>query len=325
MLALTKSLFKKFSSKGKKLLNTINGNGNEAIYQLFPEILHPIQYPEGETEQSLFSYLQDFRLDGHTGNELENYLGQDFKRFVYTLNLASPESSHGKSLLEVGANPYFTSILLEKFTDYKLFYTNYFGPDNKVLKQTHRSKDRKENYEFNFANFNVDTDEIPFSEKFDVVLLCEVIEHLVVDPVSAILKIKKALKKNGVLILTTPNVNRLENIAKMIAGVNIYDPYSGYGPYGRHNREYNKHELFMLLSHLGFEIETMFSSDVHPNLSNNFCSIQKVSEVVQTFRNRKLDLGQYIFIKAKNTKEAKACKPQWLFRSYPSSDLCDDY
>ncbi len=36
-------------------------------------------------------------------------------------------------------------------------------------------------------------------------------------------------------------VSRLENVCRMIAGVNIYDPYSGYRPYGRHNRENNKH------------------------------------------------------------------------------------
>ncbi|MEM7062890.1 MAG: methyltransferase domain-containing protein [Cyanobacteria bacterium P01_B01_bin.77] len=321
---MVSSIFKKVSRKSKKVINKISGNGDNAVYKLFPEVLYPIEYPDGETEHSLLNYLKDFRLDGHIGNELENYLSQDFKRFVYTLNLVSTEDSYGKSLLEIGANPYFTSILLEKFTAYNLFYTNYFGSENTVLRQIHRNKNKGEKFEFNFANFNVDADEVPFSEKFDVVLLCEVIEHLVIDPVLAILNIKKALKKNGVLILTTPNVNRLENVAKMIAGANIYDPYSGYGAYGRHNREYNKHELFMLLSHLGFEIELMFSSDVHPNLSNNFCSLQKLAEIIQTFKNRELDLGQYIFIKAKNTREAKSCKPQWLFRSYPSSDLCDD-
>lgn len=319
---MVKSLLNKFSRKSKTLLKKMNGNENP--YHLFPEIVHPIEYPDGETERSLLNYLRGFRLDGHIGNELENYLGQDFKRFVYTLNLVSTANADGKSLLEIGANPYFTSILLEKFTDYNLFYTNYFGPDNTVSQQVQRNKNSGEKFEFNFAEFNVDTDDVPFSEKFDIVLLCEVIEHLVIDPVLALLKIKKALKENGVLILTTPNVSRLENVSKMMAGTNIYDPYSGYGPYGRHNREYNKHELLMLLSHLGFEVELMFSSDVHPNLSSDFCSLQKLSEIIKTHKNREFDLGQYIFIRARNTQAAKICKPNWLFRSYPSSELCND-
>jgi hypothetical protein len=58
-------------------------------------------------------------------------------------------------------------------------------------------------------------------------------------------------------------VSRLENVAKMIAGANIYDPYSGCRPYGRHNREYNKHELYLLLNYLGFTIDAMFTADVH--------------------------------------------------------------
>ena len=106
------------------------------------------------------------------------------------------------------------------------------------------------------------------------------LEHLTNDPMQALLRIKKSLKEDGFLILTTPNVNRLENIARMIAGANIYDPYSGYGAYGRHNREYNKHELCLLLTHLGFEIETVFSSDVSQNDSNNFFSVEKFSENV---------------------------------------------
>ena len=99
---------------------------NKNIYKIFPAMVHPIRYPAGETEKSLFNYLKGFRLDGSASNELENYLKEDFKRFVYTLNLL-PEKQSGASLLEIGANPYFTSILLRKFTDYQLYFTNYFG------------------------------------------------------------------------------------------------------------------------------------------------------------------------------------------------------
>ncbi|CAH2771099.1 MAG: hypothetical protein CBARDCOR_1238, partial [uncultured Caballeronia sp.] len=77
------------------------------------------------------------------------------------------------------------------------------------------------------------------------------------------------LKDDGTLVLTTPNVNRLENVARMIVGANIYDPYSDYGPYGRHNREY-KHELYTMLTYLGFPVEEIFTADVNPNLSANY-------------------------------------------------------
>ena len=306
------------------LTPTLEIKMSASIYKIFPEMLHSIQYPSGETEKSLFEYLNAFRLDGSTGNELENYLKEDFKRFVYTLNLI-PDKKSDTSILEIGANPYFTSILLRKFTNSHLFFTNYFENNSGELgKQVQRNIHTNETFEFEFINHNVETDDIPFDKEFDVVLFCEVLEHLISNPMQALLRIKKSLKKDGILILTTPNVNRLENISKMISGANIYDPYSGYGIYGRHNREYNKHELFMLLSHCGFNIEEMFSSDVHDNHSDNFFLANKFAENVLSIKNRKLDLGQYIFVRARNVSPAKPCKPTWLFRSYPDNELCDN-
>ena len=111
---------------------------------------------------------------------------------------------------------------------------------------------------------DTDYDDYCFEEQLfeeELIFQLNTIEHLE-NPWHFLREVSRVLKDGGKLILTTPNVNRLENVSKMLAGANIYDPFSGYGPYGRHNREYNKHELFLLLSHVGFEIEIMFSSDV---------------------------------------------------------------
>ncbi len=200
----------------------------------------------------------------------------------------------------------------------------FFGDKASSTIQTQRNKEKDEVFEFDFINHNIEAEDIPIDNEFKVILFCEVLEHLINDPIAALLRIKKSLKEGGILILSTPNVSRLENIAKMISGVNIYDPYSGYGPYGRHNREYNRHELHLLLSHLGFEIEESFTSDVHVNTSNNYYPVDEFSNNILTIKNRRMDLGQYIFIRARNSFPAKTCKPNWLYRSYPGNELCDD-
>jgi hypothetical protein len=143
------------------------------------------------------------------------------------------------------------------------------------------------------------------------------------DPLNALRRIKDRLVPGGTLILTTPNVNRLENIAKMMAGQNIYDPISGYGVYGRHNREYNKHELFLMLDHLGFKLDLMFSSDVHENHSDSYYPTAGLAKQILATPNRGYDLGQYIFLRARNSHPAKVGKPRWLYRSYPETELCD--
>ncbi len=111
-------------------------------------------------------------------------------------------------------------------------------------------------------------------------------------------------------------LRRLDNVRKVIAGENIYDPYSGYGPYGRHNREYTPQDLASLLSANGFNVESLFTADVNAGLQGSNISIETVAPLV---RHRQPDLGQYIFCQSTVKKAAKhqpAVRAEWLYRSF---------
>ena len=308
--------------EGAEQQETLSAGTRRSLSLNLEELLSPqLDLPTGESLDSILSYLQKYRLEGSAKEELKNYLQEDFKRFLYTLQLIPKES--GK-LLEIGANPYFMSLLIRKYTNYDLHCSNYFGENWPAYSTQKLIDEDGKSIEFTFGNFNIENEKIPFdSHTFDVILFCEVIEHLTLDPVSAIMHIKNVLKPNGYLILTTPNVDRLENVARILAGANIYDPYSGYGVYGRHNREYNRHEISLLLSHLGFDVETIFTADVHENRAQYFFDIENIKYMVALVQNREYDLGQYIFVKAKNVREENIKKPGWLYRSYPSHLLED--
>ena len=315
MNAHTKKFDKILNKVKTKIKNRLN-IAPENIFPLRPEL--PLV--EGFSEQKLFDFLRNVRVTDAPPQEMASYCEQDFRRFVYTWSLVRNLS--GKCL-ELGANPYFTTILLQEFTQLKLSLANYFGSGlgSKVIQEVEYKKFSGEEslIQFESSHFNIESESFPFTDgEFDVVLFCEIIEHLLLDPVAVLLEIKRVLKPNGVLILTTPNVSRLENVAKMISGTNIYDPYSGYGPYGRHNREYNKHELYLLLDYLGFKIDTMYTADVHKNNASQYTS---VSNLEPFLKYRKYDLGQYIFVKALNTGKARTKKPAFLYRSYPLSEL----
>ena len=118
----------------------------------------------------------------------------------------------------------------------------------------------------------------------------------------------------GTLVLSTPNVARLENIAALVAGANIYDPYSGYGPYGRQNREYPCHELSWLIQYTGFEVETFFTLDASPNNASRYYDVDMLKPLVQ-FRAQ--DLGHYMFVRAikRHAVSASLKRPMWLYRS----------
>lgn len=311
--------------KGPDVCNS--DRADEYSLNSFP-LRPPLPLPDGVTRDELFDWLRSVRVED-APESIENYCIQDFERFVHTYGLVHRSIAEQQEYhrgLELGANPYFTTMLLRRFTSINWDLANYFGCDfssgtwaQRVFHKKSASSDEVTSTELTYQHFNIEEEDFPFeSEAFDLVLFCEIIEHLLNDPCKVLREIKRVLRTGGTLILTTPNVSRLENVARLIVGANIYDPYSGYGPYGRHNREYNKHELYMLLSYLGFAVEEIFSADVHDNGTDRCLDVSKFGHLIEY---RKNDLGQYIFIRAKKDGEGGGRRPEWLYRSYPPSEL----
>ena len=139
-------------------------------------------------------------------------------------------------------------------------------------------------------------------------------EHLTGDPLFALIEINRVLENGGTLVLSTPNVARLENAAALLSGSNIYDPYSGYGLYGRHNREYTSQELNWLLQYTGFQVETFFTLDASPNNAAIFFDLEMLKPLVE-FREK--DLGHYMFVRAVKKRDVSPTlrRPMWLYRS----------
>ena len=70
----------------------------------------------------------------------------------------------------------------------------------------------------------------------------------------------------------------------------FHDPYSGHGPYGRHNREHTPEDLAGLLAANGFTVRTMFTADVHRFRSQNI-----LAHAAPLLKNRQMDLGGNTF------------------------------
>ena len=155
----------------------------------------------------------------------------------------------------------------------------------------------------------------------DVVVFGEVLEHMTNDPMHAMREISRVLKPGGQLVLTTPNVARIENVVALLEGRNIYDPYSGYGPYGRHNREYTRDELHRLAIYCGFEAEISYTANVHDDIPAGPLSLTALSEALSSTTYREYDLGQYLFSRWRKISECGPRRPSWLYRSYPSEQL----
>jgi SAM-dependent methyltransferase len=157
------------------------------------------------------------------------YVGNSFERLRLTVGLL-PGLPPGARALELGANPYFLSRRLRR-RGVEARAANWFGdswPDDvrsQVVVESgvaHRC---------DFDPFDAERDAFPYNDgEFDLVLFCEVLEHLPHDPVHALREVHRVLRARGFLLLTTPNAARWDNRAGLyrrvmpglIVGENCY-------------------------------------------------------------------------------------------------------
>ena len=280
--------------------------------------------PAGYSKQQIHDALTAVSIDSSAKGELFGYASADLERFLYTLAML-PDDASG-SLLEIGANPYFNTLLMRRFRPaIELSLVNYFGPGTSSGRQTVTFPgfdSVPDSVEFDFCNVNIEETALPYKDaSFKYIVFCEVLEHMTQDPMRAVLELKRVLQPGATMILTTPNAARLENVVAFLEGRNMYDPFSAYGPYGRHNREYTRHELHMLMNHCGFDAEVSFTGNVHADLPLEQASSSGLNALVGQIQNREHDLGQYLFTRWINSRPAAVGLPRWLYRSYPEARM----
>ena len=245
------SRFMRLKESSSKSFQGLGASNLPSEKSPFQSLAHP-----KENLELVKDYLRNSIVTPEATNELLQYIEDAFFRLLMTLEI-TPDGVAGESCLELGSNPYFMTLLLKRFRpNYNISLANYFGTDEKQITQVIQNMKYGERHVFESKLFNVERDPFPYaSGTFSLVLFCEIIEHLVEDPIKALEEIHRVLKPNGLLIMTTPNVCRASNLEKLAKGMNIYDPYSRHGIYGRHNREYTVQEVRELLANTGFVVE----------------------------------------------------------------------
>ncbi len=88
---------------------------------------------------------------------------------------------------------------------------------------------------------------------FDIILLCEVLEHISRWPVDVLSELKNCLNSKGLILLTTPNLVRLSNRLRMLSGKRLFAHFERDDLTWGHVREYTPEEVVFLLKKAGFQ------------------------------------------------------------------------
>ena len=182
-------------------------------------------------------------------HELNSYYERSRERYFLTLRyLAELDLPEPAKLLDVGGGQF--AILASKL----------FGDEGTVgdIGDAYRAPADAAGVNFIVCNL-LDDDPSSFRGAFDLIVLAEVVEHLPVPPYLILAKVRTWLRPGGLLLLTTPNLFRLRNLARMALGRDPFDNFMmprdevSLG----HQTEYSARHLAWHIKEAGFSLERL--------------------------------------------------------------------
>jgi SAM-dependent methyltransferase len=203
-----------------------------------------------------------------------SYLGIHGDRIVKTVELL-PRGDSGKRLLELSSYLQMTPLVLRDGNYGEVTVTNWWEGEPGVKSQQIRHSETGVELSFPMINVDVERDRFPFDDQyFDVALCCELIEHLVEDPMHMLLELNRVLKWGGLVILTTPNIASAFSIKEAMAGSSpyIYGSYNLKSRADRHSREYTPSDVRLILEASGFKWSSSFQKTCGMKPTNAFWS-----------------------------------------------------
>jgi SAM-dependent methyltransferase len=204
----------------------------------------------------------------------EHYLDYHAARYLDTLAILGP--GKGLRLLDVGSFPGHLTIAAHHLG----YQVEGLTGKAESIPSLEMIVDRLSRYSITTALADVETEPFPFSDGvFDVVLASEIIEHLHFNPYRLLKESFRVLKPGGRILITTPNIGRLENVIRLIKGLNIHSEISGrfYESFSsilsaRHIREFTASDLEYMLeaqnkeTYRFEEVRLHFSKCLDPSL-----------------------------------------------------------
>lgn len=250
--------------------------------------------------------------------DLSRYGSLHDRRFEMTLDVV--RALGGGTVIEVGAHPWAMTARLLREPGLRLLATVsaeevIAWPDEIPVRAAPYALEFADGQRAAFTNYSANVERTMFAvrEQADIVLACEIIEHLTRAPHVMMLNVNSWLKPGGRVVLTTPNGAQLDNPLRVKAKM----PALRYSTYSRHNFLFTLDTLTDLVKTCGFAIERAeyWSPYRRQGASNLYKLLMRLPG--RYFRDK---FAQTIVVVARKVEERteasrlpKACEPsaQW--------------
>ena len=195
-----------------------------------------------------------------------SYFETHIRRYVATLQ-ALPDAKPNQRVLELGAAFHHLTAAVVHCKGYAEVRCTDVWEGEAASKRVLEPRDGQYRDEIAVDNFDLQQTPWPYADgEFDVVLCCEILEHLTLDPMGVAAEINRILKPDGLLLLTTPNLGSAHAVEQTLRAES---PYC-YGQFeiggrttDRHNREYTAAEVAALAGDAGFEKVSLRTHDFY--------------------------------------------------------------
>lgn len=211
--------------------------------------------------------------------DLEKYAWLHAKSAALSLRLidrhAPPVVGRPLRVLELGAAPYFFTSLVHAAFDADVAAVSVEAgswpgdaprqPEGRVVLDVPGRTGAPSELTIDVRIFNIERDPFPYADdRFDVVLFMETLEHLGYNPSHTLAESHRVLAPGGLMFITVPNFINIKRLVNMFFNRPTEFPYSGYGIYGRHQREYAPFEVRRLLEANHYRVAEVATANVWP-------------------------------------------------------------
>lgn len=248
-------------------------------------------------EKEYGKIINELLKDYNDKDSTEQYIYGNMARISYDTRVVMKYANNSSNILEIGGFPPIFSAILNSYNFAKI---TVLDPQAELFREYFSNK------RINYKNYDIlDSPLKGDREAYDVVCICEVLEHLSGNILEAIRNIVSYLKPGGLLYLTTPNLHSLSGLVSLLffnSGLaskpyeTICDQYllkEEKGYYG-HIKEFTSREVIDLLELVGMKhIKSYYQADYRLKPLSQI--IGKLEILTPKFRL----FGKYVFQKQK--------------------------